>query len=54
MVRVVDFKPLALTAVGSNLTRDIGFFYVRKLAYRVSVVLFWCQLMSEIMHRGVP
>jgi hypothetical protein len=32
VVKVVDFKPLALTAVGSNLNRDFGFFHIRKLS----------------------
>jgi hypothetical protein len=32
MVKVVDFKPLALHTVGLNLDRDIGLFHVRKLS----------------------
>jgi hypothetical protein len=31
VVQVIDFKPLALTAVGLN-ARDFGFFHVSKLS----------------------
>jgi hypothetical protein len=32
VVKVIDFKPLPLTALGTNTTRHIGFFHVKKLS----------------------
>jgi hypothetical protein len=53
VVKVVDFKPLALTVVGSNLDRDFGFFSREEaiqLAYGTPVVLRRCPFVPEIMH----
>jgi hypothetical protein len=45
VVKAVDFKPLTLTAFGSNPAMGFGFFHVRMiiwLAYRMSVFLLRC------------
>jgi hypothetical protein len=53
----MHFKPLVLTAEGSNPTRAFGFLHVKKLSSyltEMSVVLLRWPIVPEIMHGGEP
>jgi hypothetical protein len=57
MVKVVDFKPLALHHCGFESRQGLGILSCEEaiqLAYGTSLVLLRCPLMSEIMHGRAP